>query len=147
MRAVFPVSGHRACRTERHMVAPSSITLSLILTSFRSSLMSFTFHLHSFLVVAPPVGNVAAAAAMDTVIAVHVDGNLPSFRCATQPRQPSHGELLSVLRYVLSSIVPYGSKSRLRRPTLAMMSMAPQPAPGPKPAAPLPGTHANVRLR
>ena len=77
------------------LVTPSSITLSLILTSFGSSLMSFTFHLHSFiLVVAPSVGNVADAAAMDTVIAVQVDGNLPSFRYATQPRQPSHGELL-----------------------------------------------------
>ncbi|XP_066342155.1 uncharacterized protein [Miscanthus floridulus] len=48
---------------------------------------------HVFLVVAPPIRIVADAATMDTMIAVHMDGNLPSFRCATQPRQPSHGEL------------------------------------------------------
>ena len=74
----------------------------------------------------------------------------PASLCRSRRREPLHrvhGELLSVLRYVPSSVVPCGSESCLHRPTLALMSMAPQPAPGPKPTALLPGMHANVRLR
>ena len=72
----------------------------------------------------------------------------PASLCRSRRREPFHhihGELLSVLRYVPSSTVPCGSKSCLRRPTLAVMSMALQPAPGPKPAARHARTHACKR--